>query len=187
MKQAYSSLSAEQRRNTCLHIHMVAATNHPQSPLLTTGFKLLSEDWSSVDPLPTDKESRSSGFFKLWIDGGVFHSGWESLVDDQYLRWKPDRYYPQWPWIYAHCSAVGDLLAGLALIRANLLLDAIEKFDDINGKLEEFIAPPTARQWDISAQSFDRWMKLMYPVTSSIRSRFHSPSDLMSQRYGHLS
>lgn len=166
---------------------MKRIVEHPQAPLLTLGFEFLSEDWNTLDLPPIDTELRCSGYYKVWIDGGLFDAGWVPLVDKKYLYWKPDRYYPQWPWAYAYCAAFGDVSTPIAIIRVNLLLGAIEEFDDRHGYLDEFVAPRAASKWEISGESFDRWMTLMYPVTSSIRSRFHSPCDPMEQRYGHLS
>ena len=188
MRQVYLSLSPAERLNTCLNIHLVQAVKLPRSPLLASSFSLVPHDWETEPGRPNTADAKSFGFSQIWIEGTEYHKGWLQLEGDN-LPMKPlrrHRYYSQWPWLFAHCCAVGDFHPAVSETRLYLLMGAIDDFDDVHGCLKEFIASKTARKWEINKSKFDRWMNIMYPVTSSIGSRFHSPCEYLARRYKHL-
>jgi hypothetical protein len=188
VRQVYLSLPPPERSNICLHIHLVQAVKLPRSPLLASSFTIEPLDWEKEPDRPKQDDPGSFGLFQLYIEGTEYHKEWIQLEEDC-LRMKPlrrYRYYPQWPWLFAHCCAVGDLHPAVSETRLYLLLAALDDFGDPRGYLNEFTASKTARKWEISKVKFDRWMNLMYPVTSAIGAPYHSPCDYLTKRYGHL-
>lgn len=81
---------------------------------------------------------------------------------------------------------MGDVSLWMAEVRMSLLTNTVYAFPDHGRVLAPFDAPRGIQKWEISDESFDRWMKIMYPVVGSIGSRFHSPCDYPSKLYGHL-
>jgi hypothetical protein len=188
VRQVYLSLSPAERLNTCLNIHLVQAVKLPRSPLLAASFSLVPRDWEKEPDRPKQDDDKSFGLSQLWIEGTEYHKEWVRLEVDG-LPIKPLRrhqYYPQWPWLFAHCCAVGDLHPAVSETRLYLLMGSIDDCGHTNGLFNEFMASKTARKWEINKSKFDRWMNIMYPVTSSIGSRFHSPCDYLTKRYRHL-
>jgi hypothetical protein len=181
------SLPAKERRNVCLHISMISTKMEPQSTLRVDYLEFKTEDWDREPSRPRGVEL-SLAFFRIYINGAHYLKGWE-IFDEPRLIEIPmaNEHCPQWPWIFSHCCAIGDINPRISKMRLSLLLDSIAEFSDPNGNLAQFFAHNnSSRRWDISERSFDRWMKLMYAVTADIGSRFHIPCDYPARKYRHL-
>jgi hypothetical protein len=159
----------------------------PRSTLWVDSFQFKTEDWDR-EPSRPKGVGLSLAFFRIFINDAHYRKGWE--IFDEYPSEDIPRvieHCPQWPWIFSHCVAMGDINPRICKMRLSLILDSIAEFSDTNGNLTQFVADNNStRRWDISESSLDRWMRLMYPVTADIRSRFHCPCVYPAKQYGHL-
>jgi hypothetical protein len=179
-------LPEKERRDVCLHISMVSTKMEAQSTLRVDFFEFKREDWNREPSRPRGV-GLSLAFFRIYINDAHYLKGWEILDDHSVDISRANEHFPQWPWIFSHCAAMGDINPQISTMRLSLLLDSIAEFGDPNGNLAVFGAHNSStRRWDMTERSFDRWMKLMYPVTAEIGSRFHCPCDYPAGRYGHL-
>jgi hypothetical protein len=81
---------------------------------------------------------------------------------------------------------MGDINPLIARVRLKLVLDALTEFNDPDGYLEEFVALRFSDSFEISWESVDKWMRIMYPVTAFIQSRYQPPCDFVPKRYKRL-
>jgi hypothetical protein len=175
------SLPAKERRNVCLYISMLSAKIEPQSTLWVDSFEFKTEDWD-LEPSRPSGAGLSLAFFRIFINDSKYRKGWQ-ILDEHLEMPMANEHCPQWPWVFSHCSAIGDINPQISMLRLSLLLESITE----SSNLDQFVAHnDSSRRWDISKSSFDRWMKLMYPVTADIGSRFRVPCTYPAKQYGHL-
>jgi hypothetical protein len=95
-------------------------------------------------------------------------------------------YCPQWPWIFAHCVAMGDIDSTIAGTRLDALIVSARKMSQTVEPFNHFIAPQLTSKFEFSKQELDKWMEVAYPLVSAFRSRFHPPCNVVSELYGHM-
>lgn len=93
---------------------------------------------------------------------------------------------PQWPWILGHCFLMGDISPSISNVRLLALLYTLDTFGDPEGHLREFSVPTFTDKFTLESSTLENWLKLMYPVVASFGSRFHTPTSLVKDQYGHL-
>lgn len=161
-----------------------SVSNQAQSPVWPVSFEF-------VDLYPEDNPNykhEAIGRYRLAINYEAVRSGFVSISpikgDDAGLN-AP---LPQWPWIFGQVSLMGDIHPEIAIIRLCHLVNIVKKFRnwDTNGYLDKFQAPKPFKRLEMTKESFDDWMKLMYPAVACFGSKFHPPSEVMDYNFGHL-
>lgn len=134
---------------------------------------------------------------KLVIENNLLSSsdcGFLTLVF-VYLGWIPLEingpytaipFRPHWPYIISHCCLVGDINPEVARMRLKLILDTMNTYNDRRGILDEFVVPSFTGKFEMKYEKLKKWMSIMYPVVGNLRSRFHSPCDVVSRSFDHL-
>jgi hypothetical protein len=161
-----------------------ANQSHARSPVFPVSFEFKPNAYGT-NPLQheSDYNSRPIGHYALTINDWPVSQGWAYLddADGELLSWP----CPQWPWVLGQCCLMGDINPTIARIRLELLIDTIRCFAD-RSNFNLFVTPPFSTKFEIAWAGMDSWMRMMYLVTSEIRSRFSSPCKSIRKRYGNL-
>jgi hypothetical protein len=162
-----------------LHIELhTMDRSHAHSP-----YRLVSLEWKArekneqKDPPNGD----CSHLAKIIIDG--LHS----ITIESLTPPNPELqvFVPQWPWIFAHCIATSDLHPMITNLRLGWLCSVFPAATTVVPALQEFQLELKFAWFTMSRNSFHRWMKIMFPVTSSLVS-LHSHSTI-TEMCGHVS
>ena len=130
-----------------------------------------------------------------WWLKDFFHHQLIAVSWPWYLGWIPLEitgpytaipFRPHWPYIISHCCLVGDINPDVARIRLKLILDTLNTYYDRHGVLDEFVVPSFTGKFEMKYEKLKKWMSIMYPVVGCLRSRFHSPCDVVSRSFDHL-
>lgn len=81
---------------------------------------------------------------------------------------------------------MGDIDHAIARTRLEVLVQTAQRTPQAAPLFNQFFAPKFTDGFDFSRAEVNRWLQVMYPVVSSLRSRFHPPSNIISETYGHL-
>jgi hypothetical protein len=157
-----------------------ADATQPQSPLWPCSYKLMDAVLDGEGP-EEGEAPEPRAFFTISIDGYQYKSGATAL--DKYGPRHLGTLSPHWPWIFGLCSLMGDINPLIAKVRLKLILDALTEYKDPNGYLKEFVAPRFSDSFELSWDSLDKWLRIVYPVTASIQSRYRPPCDFVPKKY----
>lgn len=155
------------------------------TPLVPLRVEVKPANWHRSHKEPLPKGEKPLGQYTLMVDTEVIL---EAIVYFSELEGNGilGPLYAQWPWIFAHCVIMGDINPIIAQSRLEALLYTIRGPTQAASFFNQFIAPKFDDKFNFSREELDKWMQMMYPVVSSLRSRFHSPSNIISKMYGHL-
>jgi hypothetical protein len=154
-----------------------------QSPVWPVSFEFKPIDPEAVIP---DRHERLRGHFSLVISETVEQTG--AVYIDELNEDGMDDFLPQWPWILGHCALMGDINPSIAEIRLQALISTTHQCEERDEyvHLQKFKAPKSFNRFDMTYESMDAWMKIMYPVVASFGSKLDTPCKVMKDNYGHL-
>jgi len=134
-------------------------------------------------PAPLKDNGQLVTHFSVLFDGIPQYQGPALLMDD-----KPeDDPIPYWPWVFTQVALMGDVDEVICKTRLSILYRTVNDASARKLKeLEQFTGLKPTRRIVVTDASLDSWMRLMYPVTSAIKSRFRTPSKILARRYRHL-
>jgi hypothetical protein len=187
VKQAYKDNCFQDPSRWRLLIHIQNLDlKDIRSPMRPTLFEWVPYIPTASDvPMPTSLKDNGQlvTHFSVLFDGIPQYQGPALLLDD-----KPeDEPIPYWPWMFTQVALMGDVNEIICKTRLSILYRAVKDASARKLKeLDQFAGPKSARKIVVNDASLDSWMKLMYPVTSAITSRFCSPSKILARRYRHL-
>lgn len=187
VRQAYASNPTIETRYTIFHVKMnKLIPNEAQSPVWPVSFEF--EDWYPDPDDEADYLNREDGsmvYYRLTINHKAMHEGYVNVNDtkDDTLN-AP---LPQWPWVLGQVSLMGDILPEIATIRLYTLVSTVRTLL-YNGKkyMDKFQMPKPFKRFEMTEESLDEWLNLMYPAVACIGSKFYPPIKVMDYKFGHL-
>lgn len=157
-----------------------------QSPVWPVSFEFKPITRENTDWTPRSDPERPQGRVALVISDTVEQVGTVYLddLDEDGM----DAFLPQWPWILGHCALMGDINPSIADIRLQALISTIHQCEEREEyiHIQKFKAPKCFDRFDMTYESMDAWMRLMYPVVASFGSKLSTPCKVMKDNYGHL-
>lgn len=179
----------------------------PRNPMWPHKFEFIPFDSGRVMYQIPPNETRRIAHYSLTMDYTVIHHNWFYLDEDvvhnsnNLSDKEVGGHYPkdvdiqlrsvlrpQWPWILAQCFLMGDINPYISNIRLLALLYTLDNFGVPvpEGYLREFSVPKFTDKFTLEQPTLVDWLRLMYPVVASFGSRFHNPSSMLKDTYGHL-
>jgi hypothetical protein len=133
-------------------------------------------------PMPSDDLTlRNTTHYQIFYKDVRLMRGRLTIPEDTIMNYMP----LQWPWIFSHCISMGDISPEICSVRLTILNAVAWSYRSFP-PLKQFVVKKPSNKVELTAESFDAWMKVMYPVTSLIGSRFHPPCNVLEERYGGL-
>jgi hypothetical protein len=79
-----------------------------------------------------------------------------------------------------------DIIPEICTTRMDLLSSTLDEALPTEPRLRQFAAKDQSNRVDKTRESFDAWMELMYPVTSSIRTKNPLACNFIAETYRHF-
>lgn len=124
-----------------------------------------------------------SAYYQIKIDGTEGKPRRIQLYPDDN---GPSPFNAQWPWIFCHCIASGDESPDLITTRMDILGSEVGYALRKVPRIRRFAVKEPSNRVEITRKSFDAWMELMYPVTSSIGNGLRPSCNIIAETYGHI-